>query len=439
MSSYTDIALCQSIDPRIEGYYASALRYGASIPDYALIQYRKAAECICDVLINFHQQPFSSKNSLWKKIQFLQQHNFIDIDFAHQLSTIRENANNGAHHGSDDEGKFDNKQMIVARLADTQACLVASLKFCHFVIKGEKVLEVTNSAVTMVQSSEIILESLTSTSWETHFRAGLAYETMITDAIIVHHKLRDNQEQNMQLLLSHYRGAINCYQTAFKLSSGNTGIDVNHFSPQSVQVDQLENHQLDLLFNYCRVLLTSGVLEEQVANALTLLEFAAKQGHSKSAGFLGNALYEEGEYLKAKTFLLQAAEQLDDNGLCGLFLYYSEGKAIDPDNAKALHYIEKGLQQSSVQCLGLMGAAYYNGFGVMTDRQRGIELAKSAMEKGSLSAYQFIKEVELNSMRDFYLSTQLSAASAAQHAVIGRNDPCPCGSGKKYKKCCLLG
>jgi len=21
-------------------------------------------------------------------------------------------------------------------------------------------------------------------------------------------------------------------------------------------------------------------------------------------------------------------------------------------------------------------------------------------------------------------------------AKIGRNDPCPCGSGKKYKKCC---
>ena len=20
---------------------------------------------------------------------------------------------------------------------------------------------------------------------------------------------------------------------------------------------------------------------------------------------------------------------------------------------------------------------------------------------------------------------------------VGRNDPCPCGSGKKYKKCCL--
>jgi len=24
-----------------------------------------------------------------------------------------------------------------------------------------------------------------------------------------------------------------------------------------------------------------------------------------------------------------------------------------------------------------------------------------------------------------------------EEAKIGRNDPCPCGSGKKYKKCCL--
>lgn len=34
------------------------------------------------------------------------------------------------------------------------------------------------------------------------------------------------------------------------------------------------------------------------------------------------------------------------------------------------------------------------------------------------------------------------AAAAPADAVrsgpkVGRNDPCPCGSGKKYKKCCL--
>ena len=24
-----------------------------------------------------------------------------------------------------------------------------------------------------------------------------------------------------------------------------------------------------------------------------------------------------------------------------------------------------------------------------------------------------------------------------EHPKVNRNDPCPCGSGKKYKKCCL--
>lgn len=26
----------------------------------------------------------------------------------------------------------------------------------------------------------------------------------------------------------------------------------------------------------------------------------------------------------------------------------------------------------------------------------------------------------------------------AAHAKVGRNDPCPCGSGKKFKKCCSV-
>jgi len=30
-----------------------------------------------------------------------------------------------------------------------------------------------------------------------------------------------------------------------------------------------------------------------------------------------------------------------------------------------------------------------------------------------------------------------TSISYPQHMKIGRNDPCPCGSGKKYKKCCL--
>ena len=31
---------------------------------------------------------------------------------------------------------------------------------------------------------------------------------------------------------------------------------------------------------------------------------------------------------------------------------------------------------------------------------------------------------------------QKAATAAARATKVGRNDPCPCGSGKKYKKCC---
>ena len=32
---------------------------------------------------------------------------------------------------------------------------------------------------------------------------------------------------------------------------------------------------------------------------------------------------------------------------------------------------------------------------------------------------------------------KIAAASVRAKKQVGRNDPCPCGSGKKYKKCCL--
>jgi uncharacterized protein len=34
-------------------------------------------------------------------------------------------------------------------------------------------------------------------------------------------------------------------------------------------------------------------------------------------------------------------------------------------------------------------------------------------------------------------SLRPSAVSARHQATTGRNDPCPCGSGRKYKKCCM--
>ena len=39
-------------------------------------------------------------------------------------------------------------------------------------------------------------------------------------------------------------------------------------------------------------------------------------------------------------------------------------------------------------------------------------------------------------LKEFYKEQKRSKTVVNESPKIGRNDPCPCGSGKKYKKCC---
>ncbi|WP_098438981.1 SEC-C metal-binding domain-containing protein [Bacillus sp. es.034] len=46
----------------------------------------------------------------------------------------------------------------------------------------------------------------------------------------------------------------------------------------------------------------------------------------------------------------------------------------------------------------------------------------------------FIEEVEKHSLDEQPLLVTQPVQTGEK---VGRKDPCPCGSGKKYKKCCL--
>ena len=39
-------------------------------------------------------------------------------------------------------------------------------------------------------------------------------------------------------------------------------------------------------------------------------------------------------------------------------------------------------------------------------------------------------------LKKLFRRTHVRTESPKANVKIGRNDPCPCGSGKKYKKCC---
>lgn len=61
------------------------------------------------------------------------------------------------------------------------------------------------------------------------------------------------------------------------------------------------------------------------------------------------------------------------------------------------------------------------------DSLRGWAMFKNASESGK-------KNIKNSELLD---AVKHESVSSAAKAKIGRNDPCPCGSGKKYKNCCL--
>lgn len=53
------------------------------------------------------------------------------------------------------------------------------------------------------------------------------------------------------------------------------------------------------------------------------------------------------------------------------------------------------------------------------------------MAAGLVGAYRYFRR-----HRKAYAGTAFAPESQRTTSKVGRNDPCPCGSGKKYKKCC---
>ena len=67
-------------------------------------------------------------------------------------------------------------------------------------------------------------------------------------------------------------------------------------------------------------------------------------------------------------------------------------------------------------------------------RQRQKEVAATFNEHGWVATINVNKN-KPEDLRDLNRLLKPPKPKKAK-AIVGRNDPCPCGSGKKYKKCC---
>jgi uncharacterized protein YecA (UPF0149 family) len=81
-------------------------------------------------------------------------------------------------------------------------------------------------------------------------------------------------------------------------------------------------------------------------------------------------------------------------------------------------------------------------FNMMANRARSAatneeDVLIDGLGGGAPAAAQEPKKIE--TVADVFasmMSATRSACKVQNAATVGRNDPCPCGSGKKFKKCC---
>jgi len=84
--------------------------------------------------------------------------------------------------------------------------------------------------------------------------------------------------------------------------------------------------------------------------------------------------------------------------------------------------------------IDLKDAAFLDG---LMDHVSRLSLANPTSGKRILPKIMKLKKLIARSLRESDPEVAVSSTVTRTGERIGRNDPCKCGSGKKYKQCCL--
>ncbi|MGD2117775.1 MAG: YchJ family protein [Chromatiales bacterium] len=139
---------------------------------------------------------------------------------------------------------------------------------------------------------------------------------------------------------------------------------------------------------------------------------------------LGNSLPETAEQLMRSRYSAYASEQVE-------YLHDSLHPQHREDHD--INAARKWAKESD--WLGLEIVATEQGGA--DDATGVVEFRASYRDKGVTRQVHEISRFEKVDGRWYYVDGDMPKPETVRHeAKVGRNDPCPCGSGKKYKKCC---
>ncbi len=242
-----------------------------------------------------------------------------------------------------------------------------------------------------------------------------------------------------------------------------------------LEYDDVMNTQRKVIYEQRRKVLDGENLQESVQNMLTTVisnEVQAHMGelkHMDAEGWRETCAQFRGVFLRPDEFKFsdRELEQYDAEGLINLLhgraaeLYAQKEKALGEPLMRELE---------RVMMLRVVDEYWMDHLDNMTELRQGIGLRAYGQSdpvveykrEGYEMFEQMIAAIQEETLRRVYLARIQTGSSVKRERVAkvtgesaggdqtvkkqpvkkakkpGRNDPCPCGSGKKYKKCCGL-
>ena len=483
----TDHELCERVSAELADDYKFALQFMQLDPETSLTKFRRMAELLC-ILIGEAQRIEYSTQELSGRIRELSGYQVINYSQKDALHRLRKLGNEAAHalsarftgNGINKEDVKDliqeERQRLQKEALVAQNLIIEIVQDLYPQILKEPLgheVEITKLVDESWKSD--LVSYITSDNYKDKLKAGHIYTRLAIDLSI-----EDMYQQNLDFICniqSVHKMAISNYVAACQLS---TDLDItklasSHESRMGIKANPhtwlLKKADPECLYYLWDALVSTDLPEHKIFEDISwMLERSAKKGFPKAMARYANKLYEAGDR-RAKEWVLKAAEYEEDLAMllmCRMTIQEQmipneeivhsfeplkiEFKQIE--NPTFSDYLMRGVELGGPECLSALGQMYHK----MGD-DRAEETLLAAIKNGSIPAYSYyFKEfkglstvaeqkmlevaqdmgdlVEKSFNRTLENFTR-SRKPIVKNETIGRNDPCVCGSGKKYKKCCL--
>ncbi|MGE6660918.1 SEC-C metal-binding domain-containing protein [Pseudomonas sp. NPDC077408] len=445
----TDVELCINLVPEAGEHYRRALDVMFAYPDYAKTQFRIVVEHLTSMLAKRFQVEIDQA-ALYDAINELSASQVIDHSLRSDLHAIRKAGNAVVHSGqqrgaptagsetsgsSEARGSGDLQGAI-----DARNTLVGIFESVFLLLnRGEKLPAISTVEVGDFTSQQTLWKAVTTMDFEAKMAAGLILEAQSMSpinrkALIIGYSEEAHKNTTVRM-------AAELYWAAAEISAG---LDRFRFSEihakggKEACLFKLAN--TEALYRYAQLTFDKNEGEESHRLGVKALAIAATRGDPSACALYGDYLRQKGQLEDALAMFEAAVSKGEITAYAGLAFLYLEMESPFYSPEKAEQCLKDAIARDCHHCEYLLGRWLYEGKELEEDKERGLKLLEAAAESGHGVANNYInlcvEDRFAKMLQQQFLNALPFLGTNTDAPKQGRNEPCSCGSGKKYKKCC---